>query len=202
MAVALDQAFHFYYRDSLDLLQAWGAELIPFSPLTDGAVPKGADAVYLGGGYPELFAEQLAANLPMLRSLRANYKRGALVYAECGGAMYTGAGIEDSEGRRHRLAGLWPAWSSLKRRRLSVGYREVRTLTPNFLHPLQLPAHEFHYSQLRRPARALPAAWEVTDEDGRLEGFASPRLIASYVHLHLGSRLGLATAFIDACLRN
>lgn len=201
VAVALDRAFHFYYRDSLDLLHAWGADIMPFSPLSDDAVPQGADAIYLGGGYPELFAEQLAGNRPMLRSLRVHQRRGTLIYAECGGALYTGRGIEDAEGRRHRLAGLWPAWSSMGRRRLSVGYREVRTLAPNFLHPRELRAHEFHYSQLRHSSRTMTPAWGVIDDGGRVEGYATPRLTASYVHLHLGSQRGLATAFIDACHR-
>src|SRR5439155_2879294 len=145
--------------------------------------------------------------------------------AECGGAMYTGAGIEDAEGRRHRLAGLWPGWTSLTDRRLSVGYRQVRALSPNFLYPVDLPAHEFHHSKLRRSRRSWSPAWEVeagaptgadgaplgveagastgadgaplgvVDRGGQPEGCASARLTASYVHLHLGSRPGLASAF-------
>ncbi|MHB1526485.1 MAG: cobyrinate a,c-diamide synthase [Candidatus Dormibacteria bacterium] len=201
IAIALDRVFYFYYRDSLDLLEAWGAELVPFSPLTDSAVPAAVDGIYIGGGYPELFLTELASNASMLRSLRTSYRRGALLYAECGGAMYLGAGIEDFEGRRHRLAGLWPAWTTLRRRRLSVGYRQVRALTPNFLGPTELPGHEFHYSQLRGPARAPQPAWEVLDQENRPEGFAAPRLVASYIHLHLGSRPRLAAAFVDACRR-
>ncbi len=199
IALALDRAFHFYYRDSLDLLEAWGAALIPFSPLADSALPAEVGGVYFGGGYPELFATELAANTPMLRSLRKVHRRGALVYAECGGAMYVGAGIEDAEGRRHRMAGLWPAWTSLKQRRLSVGYRHVRASPANFLHPMELPAHEFHYSQLRQETPPAAAAWEVLDDGGGTEGHASLRLVASYIHLHLGSRPGLAAAFVQAC---
>jgi len=199
IAIAVDHAFHFYYRDSLDLLEAWGAELIPFSPLADAALPPEVEGVYVGGGYPELYAAQLAANISMRRSIRNAHRHGVIVYAECGGAMYVGAGIEDAEGRRHPVVGLWPAWTSLKQRHLSVGYRQVRASPANFLYPVELPAHEFHYSQLEQNGPQTDSAWEVLDEAGRAEGHAAQRLIASYIHLHMGSRPGLAAAFVRAC---
>jgi cobyrinic acid a,c-diamide synthase len=202
IAVARDRAFNFYYQDSLDLLQAWGAELVPFSPLADEELPPRSGGVYLGGGYPELFAAELAANWGMRRSLRRAAREGRTIYAECGGAMYVASAIEDAEGRRHRMAGLWPASVSLEKRRLSVGYRTVRACAPSFLAPWQLPGHEFHYSQLRRPAHPQqPPAWAVLDDGDRPEGYAARRLVASYIHLHLGSRPRLARAFVDACWR-
>ena len=121
---------------------------MPFSPLADAALPP-CDGVYLGGGYPELHAAELAGNEPMLRSLRAARRRGLTVYAECGGAMYVGAGIEDAEGRRHRMAGLGPGWTTMRGRRLVMGYRAVRACPANFLHPLDVRAHEFRYSRER-----------------------------------------------------
>lgn len=203
IAVARDAAFSFYYQDSLDLLAAWGAELVPFSPLADAAVPVGVGGVYLGGGYPELHAAALAANASMARSLRAAHRGGAAVLAECGGAMYAGAGIEDAEGRRHRMAGLWPAWATMRGRRLVIGYREVRAGEGSFLHPLRVRAHEFHYSRERRLPRAsggqASPAWEVLDQPGRSEGWAAPGLVASYIHLHLGAREDLAGRVVAAC---
>jgi cobyrinic acid a,c-diamide synthase len=199
IAMAHDRAFHFYYRDALDLLEAWGAELVPFSPLEAGAVPTGVGGLYLGGGYPELFARELAANASMLASVRDVHERGTLVYAECGGAMYVAAGIEDADGGRHAMAGLWPAWTSLRNRRLSVGYRRVRACPPGFLAGRELPTHEFHHSRVSG-AGDRPA-WLVLDQDGRPEGHSSPGLIASYIHVHLGSRPGLAACFVEACGR-
>lgn len=199
IALALDRAFHFYYRDSLELLEAWGAELVPFSPLESPALPPGVGGVYLGGGYPELFAAELASNTSLIRSLRSAHRRGALIYAECGGAMYAARTIEDSQGRRHRMAGLWPATVTLRRRRLSLGYRLVRGCPPSFLAGLELPAHEFHYSQLRGRRPSAQPAWLVLDQQGRPEGHAGPRLAASYIHLHLGCRQGLAARFVEAC---
>jgi len=219
IAIAHDRAFHFYYQDCLDLLEAWGAELVPFSPLDSPALPAGVGGVYLGGGYPELFAAELAANRSLIADLRTANRRGVLVYAECGGAMYVARAIEDAEGRRHRMAGLWPVTVSLRQRRLTVGYRRVRACAPSFLArwrrrgthlempaaesppsdaPLELPAHEFHYSRLHRGAAVQPA-WLVLDEGGRREGYATQHLAASYIHLHLGSRPGLAASFADAC---
>jgi cobyrinic acid a,c-diamide synthase len=198
IAVARDAAFSFYYQDSLDLLEAWGAELMPFSPLADAALPAGAGGVYLGGGYPELHARELAANTSLLGSLRAARRRGAAIYAECGGAMYAGAGIESAEGERHRMAGLWPGWTTMRGGRLSIGYREVSADAASFLHPLRARGHEFHRSR-ERGARGLAPAWEVLDQPGRREGWAVPGLVASYVHLHLGTARGLAAKLIAAC---
>jgi cobyrinic acid a,c-diamide synthase len=199
IGVAHDRAFHFYYRDSLDLLEAWGAELVPFSPLADAGVPAGVGGLYLGGGYPELFAGELAGNTAMLASVRAAHRRGALVYAECGGAMYAAAGVEDAEGRRHPMAGLWPVRVSLRQRRLTIGYRRVRACPPGFLAGLELPAHEFHYSRVSDGGGPCPPAWLVLDQGGRPEGHAGPGIVASYIHVHLGSSPGLAARFVAAC---
>src|SRR5207253_1727101 len=88
IAVARDSAFCFYYEDNLDLLRRAGAELIPFSPLHDSALPDNTDLVYLGGGYPELHAERLAANHELLAGLRQFHGQGGAIYAECGRLMY------------------------------------------------------------------------------------------------------------------
>lgn len=201
IGVALDRAFHFYYRDALDLLESWGAELVPFSPLEDSHVPERASGIYLGGGYPELFAEGLAANTSMLSSLRGARAEGTVVYAECGGAMYAASGIEDAEGRHHSMAGLWPVQVSLKARKLSVGYRVVRACPPGFLAGQELRAHEFHYSQLSKGNGHHQPAWLVLDQGGRPEGYSAPGVTASYIHVHFGSRPGLAASFVEACTR-
>src|SRR5205807_2514184 len=111
IAVARDRAFSFYYEDNLDLLRAWGAELVDFSPLADRALPAGTSGVYIGGGFPELFAAELAGNTPMLSSLRKAAGSGMPVYAECGGLMYLGKGLSDQEGGVHEMAGLVPVRS-------------------------------------------------------------------------------------------
>ena len=112
--------------------------------------------------------------------------------------MYAARAIEDAEGRRHRMAGLWPASVTLRRRRLSVGYRTVRACAPSFLAGQELPAHEFHYSRFR-PGRGGAPAYQVAGRQPPAEGYARGNLLASYVHLHCAGQPLLAQRFAVAC---
>jgi cobyrinic acid a,c-diamide synthase len=116
IAVACDTAFAFAYPFVLDGWRAAGAEIAPFSPLDDQAPDPAADAVYLPGGYPELYAGRLAANTRFLEGLRAAAARGAVIYGECGGYMTLGRGLIDAQGARHALAGLLPVETRWARR--------------------------------------------------------------------------------------
>lgn len=199
IALAQDEAFNFYYRDSLDLLTAWGAELAPFSPLRDAALPPAADGVYLGGGFPELVAADLAANRPLLRALREAARAGLPIYAECGGLMYARQGLTTADGVRHEMAGLLPGESTLATSRLTLGYREVRARRDTFLLRAgeAVRGHEFHYAVSAPPAPA-DAAFDLVG-DGRLEGVARGSVLGSYVHLHFGADPRLAPRFVEAC---
>lgn len=202
IAVAQDAAFAFYYQDNLDLLTAHGAELVPFSPLADAALPAETGAVYIGGGYPELHARALAANTAMLNSLRSMAARGVPIYAECGGLMYLAEGIVTAEGERFAMAGLIPGWSTMQRTRFRLGYVEVEPLRDAlFLRPgMRLRGHEFHYSDHPAPDAAC-AAYAVHEPTERLEGFVNGSVLASYVHLHFGVDPGLAPAFVRLAAR-
>jgi cobyrinic acid a,c-diamide synthase len=201
IAVAMDRAFSFYYQDSLDLLEAWGAELLPFSPLEDTGLPKGSSGVYLGGGFPEVYAAELAANRAMPAALRKAAAAGTPVYGECGGLMYLGESITDFEGRVHQMAGLVPLRSSMQGRRLSLGYRTVRARQSTPLMPAgqTVRGHEFHWSDLDSAPPSGTAAYDILEQSGRSEGFASRNLLASYVHLHFGADPTLAPGFVDSC---
>ena len=201
IAVAQDRAFSFYYQDSLDLLSAWGAEVIPFSPLDDSALPNGVGGVYLGGGFPELFAEELSRNDGMLRSMRDAIGRRVPVYGECGGLMYLGSSLSDLDGRQFPMVGAIPVVSSMEGRRLHLGYREVEACAagPLLRAGEQVRGHEFHWSVLQNPPGAESAAYRVVNQDGRPEGFRQGSVWASYIHVHLGSRPGLAQRFADTC---
>ncbi|MFN8638940.1 MAG: cobyrinate a,c-diamide synthase [Dehalococcoidia bacterium] len=202
VAVARDRAFHFYYQDSLDLLEAWGAELVPFSPRADSGLPPRIDAVLLGGGFPELEAEALAANLEMRASIRGAAASGVPIYGECGGLMYLGERLTDFEGRAHEMLGLVPARSVMTTDRLTLGYREVASLGTPFLAAGELVrGHEFHWSTLEGPVDPERAAYRVLGEEPRLEGFCSGPVTASYVHLHLGARADLAPNFVEHVAR-
>jgi cobyrinic acid a,c-diamide synthase len=201
LAVAMDQAFHFYYPDSLDLLTAWGAELVPFRLLEDAALPPHASGVYIGGGFPELFAEPLSANVSMRASIRAAAERGLPIYAECGGLMYLGQSLEDLEGRSYAMAGVVPGRSVIKGGRLTLGYRTLRARQSTCLLAAgeMVRGHEFHFSSMEDGTAAVPAAYEVLDQPGRCEGFVVQHVLASYMHIHLGSKASLAPRFVATC---
>jgi cobyrinic acid a,c-diamide synthase len=201
IAVAMDQAFNFYYPDSLDLLSAWGAELVPFRLLEDAALPSHASGIYIGGGFPEMFAEPLAANVGMRAAIRAAAVRGLPIYAECGGLMYLGQGIEDLDGRFYAMAGVLPGRSVLQGSRLTLGYRTLRAMHSNCLLAAgeTVRGHEFHFSSMQDATTATPAAYEVLDQPGRREGFVIYNVLASYMHIHLGSKASLAPRFVATC---
>lgn len=200
VAVAKDKAFNFYYPDSLDLLEAWGAEIVSFSLLEDRELPSGVGGVYIGGGFPELYARELSENSSMRCSLQEAAQRGLPIYAECGGLMYLGESIEDSEGNSYPMAAVFPYRSSMKGRQLTLGYRDVSALDDN---PLMskgesVRGHEFHLSVLQGESRGS-SAYDVLDQPGRKEGFRVSNSMASYIHLHLGSKRSLAPSFVDFC---
>ncbi len=203
IAIAQDQAFSFYYQDSLDLLEAWGAELVPFSPLTDAALPERVGGVYIGGGFPEMFARELSENRPMLESIRRTLAQEAPVYAECGGLMYLGQSLSDLAGTGYPMVGALPVVSSMSGSRLTLGYREVEACaaTPLLQPGQRVRGHEFHWSALAEPPHPKQAMYRVVDQENRPEGFHIGSVWASYIHIHLGSAPGLAKRFVDTCAR-
>lgn len=204
LAVAQDKAFCFYYQENIDLLRRAGAESVFFSPLEDEALPEDVHGVYLGGGYPELYASKLSAN----ESMRARVRRAALegmpVYAECGGLLYLLSSLEDSEGVAHPMAGVFPLQARMHSRLQALGYREVVLSADCLLGPrgAVLRGHEFHYTGLKESSgAALRTVYLVKDRLGResAEGFAYGNVLASYIHLHFGSWPEAAEALVAAC---
>lgn len=202
IAIAQDKAFSFYYQDSLDLLQAWGAELVPFSPLTDEALPEGVGGIYIGGGFPEMFARELSENRPMLNSFRQALALNVPVYAECGGLMFLGRSLSDLDGTEYPMLGAIPVITSMNNRRLTLGYREVEACenTPLLKRGERVRGHEFHWSVLTEQPAQEQAVYRVVDQENRLEGFRVGSVWASYIHIHLGSSPGLARRFVETCV--
>jgi cobyrinic acid a,c-diamide synthase len=200
IAVARDKAFSFYYQDSLDLLAAWGAELVPFSPLEDTKLPPDVSGLYIGGGFPELYAADLAKNKSIRREIKLAAERGMPVYAECGGLMYLGGSIKDLEGNEYPMVGAIPVSSQIDSPRLSLGYRTVQALGdgPLLRRGEIVRGHEFHWSVPEKNAET-PNAYSVIDKGKRREGFHNMNLLASYIHLHLGSLPSMAVRFIENC---
>jgi cobyrinic acid a,c-diamide synthase len=204
LGVARDQAFCFYYQDNLDLLAQCGAELVPFSPLEDKELPGDLQGLYLGGGYPELSAGQLAANRGMKQSIMEQAAAGLPIYAECGGLMYLSREIEDLEGRCHPMAGVLPLKVRMLPRLKALGYREITLAAPGLLGPAGTRArgHEFHYSEIIGGTEELPKLYRITARQGReaaAEGYCLNNVLASYVHLHFMSNPEVARNLVDRC---
>ena len=190
VGVAYDAAFCFYYEDNLELLKAAGAELVRFSPLRDAFLPD-VDLLYLGGGYPELYGEVLAANVRMRSAVRTFSDRGGAIYAECGGLMYLTQAIRDMAGRRHEMVGVVSAEAVMRKAGMTLGYRIVRLAAPCLLGPegLVLRGHEFHYSLLE-PTGDLQYACALSDADGKpvgSDGVMRRNTLALYSHQHFAS---------------
>jgi cobyrinic acid a,c-diamide synthase len=204
LGVARDRAFCFYYPENLELLANYGAELVPFSPLEDRELPPDLDGVYLGGGYPELYAEDLAANDSLRQALREAAAGGLPIYGECGGLMYLAREIRDLEGRVHPMAGVFPFAVRMLPRLKALGYREVTLTAPGLLGPAGTAArgHEFHYSEIIGEPDGVPRLYRLTPRRGGAavaEGYCENRVLASYVHLHFGSNPEVARHLVASC---
>jgi len=194
VAVVSGPAFSFSYPDNLERLEESGAELVPVDPLRDPALPDGTQGLYACGGFPEVFAEELAANEPLLADVRDRVAGGLPTWAECGGLLWLVSSLDG-----HRLCGAIEAAGSMGSR-VTVGYRTATALVDSPVAPqgAVLRGHEHHYSSVDPAGAAL----ELTGRAGtRREGWASPHLLATYLHLHLGADPGPAERFVATASR-
>ncbi|PYM85888.1 MAG: cobyrinate a,c-diamide synthase [Candidatus Rokuibacteriota bacterium] len=203
LGVARDRAFQFYYPENLDRLRAAGADLIFWSPTEDTTLPE-VDGLYIGGGYPELYARELAGNARMREAVRRFAAANRPVYAECGGLMYLAAVLEDAAGVAHPMVGVLPAAVRMRTGRLTLAYSEVELTADAPLGRAGAVArgHEFHCSALDPVPAAVPRVYRLRQRHGaggRAEGYLVGRTLMSYVHLHFGSAPGVADALVAAC---
>ncbi|MFH0782425.1 MAG: cobyrinate a,c-diamide synthase [Pseudomonadota bacterium] len=199
IGVARDKAFCFYYEDNFDLLRNAGAELVFFSPVENHELPEDLDGLYLGGGYPELYAEQLSDNTAMRTAIRQWIENNRPVYAECGGFMYLTEGIVAQNGKYHPMVGVFPVKARMQEKRASLGYREVRTTAPCCFGPTGtiLRGHEFHYSHIDPMPTHIGRIYEVNN--GTREGYAHRKVLGGYMHLHFGFAPQVVKEFINYC---
>lgn len=187
IAIAADAAFAFIYAGLVEDWRRHGVEVSFFSPLADEPPSPVADAVYLPGGYPELYAGRLAAATDFLGGLRTAAERGAFVFGECGGYMILGDGLVDADGERHAMAGLLPLETSFAERRLHLGYRRARLATQTRLGAVGTGyrGHEFHYASILREAEGA-ALFDCANAAGDglgPKGLVRGSVAGSFIHL-------------------
>lgn len=192
LAIAMDKAFCFYYNENLELLNMLGVELKPFSPLAE-PLPEGICGLYLGGGYPELFARELSLNRGLLESIKQACANGLPVIAECGGFMYLHEMLEG-----FKMAGVIPGKAYMTKKLGPFGYIEVRSKAQSVFGPenTSFLGHEFHYSR----SDNCGGSFIVSKANGRCweEGFSSPSMYAGYPHLYFYSNVQAVIHFVQA----
>ena len=194
IAVAMDNAFCFYYADNLELLRKMGAEIVPFSPLQDAALPENIQGLYLGGGYPELYGEALSKNKTMLASVKNAVNGGMPTIAECGGFMYLTEKIAG-----YPMAGVLPGDCQDQKKLVRFGYVTLTAKKDNLLCKAgeSIQAHEFHHWDCTEPgmdfeARKLSGkSWQC--------GVSTDRLYAGYPHFHFYANLSFPENFCREC---
>jgi len=204
IGIARDKAFCFYYEDNLDLLRQFGAELVFFSPLEAQALPKNCHGLYLGGGYPELFAETLSANQSLRAEILERAGNGMPIYAECGGFMYLCRDLVDLDNRTHPMTDVFPMRVRMIERLRALGYREVTLRSDSILGLAGTHArgHEFHYSEIDTKYGGLECKYDVVARDqapAEPEGYSRWNVLAGYVHLHFLSNPEAPRQFVRCC---
>ena len=202
IGVARDQAFNFYYQDNLDILEELGAKLVFWSPLKDENLPEGIQCLYFGGGFPEVFAQQLSANVLVRKAVKKAIISGMPTYAECGGLMYLSEAIIDFNSQSWEMVGILPT-TAVMGKSLKLGYRQAITNidTPLLAVNTQVYGHEFHRSELTEiPSKPLYKMWRVDEDKNQsqstVEGWNFYQVHASYLHLHWGNKVDIPQRFI------
>ncbi len=206
IAVARDKAFCFYYPDNLAMLEHAGARLVFFSPLADDHLPEEIDGIYLGGGYPELFADILSKKSFVLSEIKSHSRNRMPIFAECGGFMFLCRNLWPADSSQPiPMAGCFDLEVGMSSRLRSLGYREV-TLTKDTgigVKGDRIRGHEFHYSSVMTDTEACDHVFEVTTragQDVQVTGYQKYRTLGSYLHVHFGSNPAVPRCFVAHCI--
>ena len=180
-AIARDKAFSFYYESNFDMMRHAGLELVEFSPVDDKKIPENIDFIYLGGGYPELYAEELAGNTEMKKSILAAHNAGIPIYAECGGFIYLTSGLKNTDEKFYEFCGIFDMKIAMKKR-LNMGrFGYIHIDTEN---GIRTKGHEFHYSEIF-DNNENQYFFRIKKEDGREWecGYRKKNTLAGYPHI-------------------
>jgi cobyrinic acid a,c-diamide synthase len=206
IAVARDKAFCFYYPDNLAMLENAGARLVFFSPLAEDRLPDGIDGIYLGGGYPELFADTLSRKSRLLSAVKMHSRNQMPIYAECGGFMFLCKALQPTGSDQPvPMAGCFDLQVQMSTRLRSLGYREVTFARDTVIGARgdRVRGHEFHYSSvISDTAHRYDNVFEVSTRAGQdvnVYGYQTGRTLGSYLHVHFGSNPDAAVCFVTHC---
>jgi cobyrinic acid a,c-diamide synthase len=194
IGILRDKAFSFYYPENLEALQNAGGEIVEISPLEDENIPS-IDGLYAGGGFPEVFAEELSANRKFREELQLRIEKGIPVWAECGGLMYLGESITVDH-KEFPMVGVLPVVFSLEKKPQGHGYTILRAQKPNLYYPLgmTIKGHEFHYSRaVLTGNQSFDFAFHVERGhgiDGKHDGLLKRNVLATYSHVHAAGIAG------------
>ncbi|MBW8016159.1 MAG: cobyrinate a,c-diamide synthase [Planctomycetes bacterium] len=210
LGIAKDSAFHFYYPDNLEALEREGCQLVEFSPINDSPLPDDLDCLYIGGGYPEEFAESLSANHGMRNSIVDFANSGKIIYAECGGLMYLGNKLITNCGKEYPMAGVLDITTKMLSRFKALGYVQVDILQDSLWgqKDTNIRGHEFHYSEITGDVTSNTDFQRVysikrrSGSESSIEGFQRQNILASYTHLHFASRPQTIKHFINTLEAN
>ena len=197
IGLARDKAFHFYYEANLDYLRHHGVEVVEFSPLNDSKLPPDLDAFIIGGGFPEIFAEELSQNQAILTEIRSAIADGVNCYAECGGLILLAEDLVAQSGRHFPMAGVIPGSVEMTPALQHFGYCECFNLAPAQGETFR--GHEFHHSRWTAEP-SLANLWTVRRKrlgSTRPEGFRQNNLHASYVHLYFPGSQAVLRPFMN-----
>ncbi len=196
IAYAKDKAFNFYYRDNLKVLKMLGFTLVPFSPLTDSRLPESVDALYLGGGFPEVFADELEQNTAMRTDIKNTLEAGLPCYAECGGLIYLTRQVTDLQGQSRQMVGFYDMDCRMTKGLQRFGYSRITATFGD--KQVGINAHEFHHSLIDRGAEQYPRLYRATKGTISWEdGFKHHNTLAGYSHIHFYANPQWLPAMLD-----
>lgn len=202
IGVAKDEAFSFYYEDNLKLLKELGVTIKYFSPLRDNDIPKNIDGLYIGGGFPEVFAPDLEKNNEFKNNLLKSLENGLPSYAECGGLMYLTKEIENLDGNKYEMIGFLPTSSKMTKRLQRFGYVEIDSGDE-----IKIKGHEFHRSMIDDNPD-LNYKYDVYKiREGKINkrwkcGVVKNNTLSAYAHIHFYSNLEFLIRFLNKCKEN
>ena len=203
IAVAKDEAFSFYYPESLKVLENFGAEIVNFSPLHDKSIPE-FDGLIIGGGFPEMFAAKLENNTSMRESIKSAAINGMPIFAECGGYMYLMKELIDFDGKSYKMVGVIDNIAKMNNKLQMVGYVEAKLAADCILGKSGdiFHAHEFHFSnEINNSKQNAFNCVRMRNNQKYSAGYCNDNILASYLHIHFVGCIEAAKNFVEACER-